>query len=396
MTLFEEAGEFERAYHHVSSALEYDKQLCDPLNALSLKGRLALRLEKYGEAKDTYEELIKVMPENTDFLLGYFWSHPQFHELSFIPNLFEESLEILCPLSLSRRGVANPNWTTYPLLPLLRKGLGERVETLSFLDRWGRGLRIDCDRRVSRKMQWNRGALWQLLYQGTEIENGTTDTSLEGELCAVFDSLNETLGRSYDTVSGFPLCLLKDPNRIYERTMKLLKPKLVDKCASAANAMVDNLLQTSSRKQKVILKVVDDIYSSLIEKKCDKLARSSIPLAINMVKGVQAFSLLNFAPSKFNEGFELLKQSLMEVPTSSAALDLNVAVLEDLGLYEKAAHYATMNYKMDTADRYLNDRCVTALLRNDDLDLAVKTAKEFNKATPGKEKTDPVDLQNYQ
>lgn len=433
--LFEEAGQYRRALEHVKCAINYEKDLKNPMAAYMAKGRLELRLGEYDEAKNTYLWLIKALPENTDFLLGYFLCFTEFHPLIPFSDLtINNSLtRKLAPSSLALEGIANPDWDRTPLGLLFQTTQDTTNESshhqsqptpASYLDRWSRSRAFD--NRL--KTAWNRGAFWQLLYAETKIrssssnmENCPVTKDLQCSVCEVFDQVaTTTLGKPYDSTTAFPLCVLQDENLFRTRLRMVLERKL-RRCSPAVFPITDNLLSCSDEKRRIVFSVIEELYetfkaelskyseakqvkSEVINSEvipteysvAEVSLRASLILSLAMADGLKAAYMVRFESSeRCGEGLALLDSAIERVPTCVALLDLKVILLTEIGAYEKSAKISKEIYMSDTADRYLNSQSILTQLRAGNIFDAVEIGQSFNKPSPSKPKSEPLDMQNF-
>eukprot|EP01053_Blabericola_migrator_P013037 Blabericola_migrator_1__13036@NODE_875_length_6200_cov_91_101745_g619_i0_p1_GENE_NODE_875_length_6200_cov_91_101745_g619_i0NODE_875_length_6200_cov_91_101745_g619_i0_p1_ORF_typecomplete_len864_score194_92NARP1/PF12569_8/0_11NARP1/PF12569_8/3_3e51TPR_19/PF14559_6/33TPR_19/PF14559_6/3_2TPR_19/PF14559_6/0_0012TPR_19/PF14559_6/4_5TPR_19/PF14559_6/17TPR_19/PF14559_6/4_9TPR_15/PF13429_6/0_67TPR_15/PF13429_6/2_6e10TPR_15/PF13429_6/9_6TPR_15/PF13429_6/1_1e03ChAPs/PF09295_10/2_1e09ChAPs/PF09295_10/86ChAP len=374
--LLEEAGMYDRALAHSTMALRTG--VFKAKNAMQVfEARLALRLNKIEEARQTYLDLVHGMPENLDYVLGHFICSPVSKGVLTSPFVSPSELTIpfrCYPESLTANGMKSSDWIQEPLVSVL-----ETRQSLSSLDQYGR-------RAVDGSVQLalNCADTWRILYGLRSLK---VSIEKEQEIIDYADNLLQRTGlTTCESIEFLPLAFLRSEAHFKELLSRLLKKKLVKVSASTVKT-VETLYEISDVRRQWIVEVLESLKPELTQ----------LP-QILCTALIHLSDLSCVTPStQFESALDGVSSLLAEFPTFIELGVIKHDALVARGRHAEAAIVAEGLMTQDKADRYLNHMCARSMMRAGRIKEGLAIHKVFSRqseSTKNATETVRIDMQD--
>lgn len=381
-TIMEEAGKFEEALECVR---QHESEIVDRLGLLELKGRILMFLKRFDESSEIYKQLVNLNPEHHVYVLSLMATQEKFH--SFwpplpppIPSLPDEettngdappklpSTISSFPSSMHPGGMPVHGWLPpqHALKPQRRMIIGQKQHKRSL--------------------------------ESLQPQESLTDEQ-EEQVCAFFDGLLETHPKS-DTLKRLVLCFLSGQRfqrllddylrtRLRRGVPSLFRMLRVLYFQPGRAELIENLLLQYARCLKEEISWFGPAVGK--ESKPPEVENEEPPSSL-------LFTLMALAEhynfvGQTQLALDTINEAIEHTPTLVEAYFCKARIYRLAGDLKTAAEIADEVRQMDLADRFLNTKCVRALLRIDDTQGGMEKALLFSKEPDSQEAVNLHEMQ---
>ncbi|EZG44895.1 NMDA receptor-regulated protein 1 [Gregarina niphandrodes] len=382
--LHERAGELELAERLLDAALELELDFKDRPQANVVLGRVALRLGHYEMARKAYTQLIKYLPANIDYMLGYTLAHQEYHKLLPLPAYNQASDK---GDTATEKGASQPWSEAIPvrLYPDILTTCGVRSSlyvTEPMAQYPGFEVKELSDRGIWR-IAYNRGDLWRQFWVGN-VGHGLAEESVENKFSAEFLELALAHGNS-DALRLFPIAFLSAENPFVKEQVNYVFGRWIAKGSVALIAEYQILCNTKVAARRALVQAsLEEVWEEFrVKCEADKQP-SGVGKAIYLCSKAMVIARLD---RDWEQGFALLEEALEILPTLIDLHEAKAQLLHDRGQDEASAQLFCVCADMDKADKHVCSAAVAALCRINDIPTAVRYHSAFNATAAGKSTT---------